>query len=66
MINYSCIEFTGCYSLYMSSTGVNLTQVENESYIAQNFWRLHLTVKISLKKSISPWQSLIICPFVGF
>ncbi len=37
MINYSCIEFTGWYPLYMSGTGVNLTQVENESYIAENF-----------------------------
>ena len=66
MINYSCIEFNGYDPLYMSGRGVNLTHVENESYLAENFFRLHLTVKISLKKSISPWQSHIICPFASF
>lgn len=54
MINYSCIEFTACFPLYMSGPGVNLTRVENGPYIAENFQRNDLTVKNSSKMKISP------------
>jgi len=36
MINYSCIEFTGSNPLFMSGTGVNLTQVEIKQYLVEN------------------------------
>lgn len=58
MINYSCIEFTACFRLYMSGPGVNLTRVENGPYITENFLINDLTVKISSKMKISPLHSL--------
>ncbi len=54
MINYSCIEFTSCNPLFMSGTGVYLTQVENKPYIAENFMKWILSVKFSLKNRIYP------------